>query len=317
MLSQDTLPTTETAPGTPLDVTGRICVTAPYFALRDLRQTAPGEVTATVPVESSRGRQAAVMGIGEVGRHLAILGLCAASSVNPRAGRHAYLARTAEVQWVAAPTLAPPVGPLTGRAHARTTTDRRATAQTLLVDSGSGQVLAQMRIGYDVVPHRLLTRLLEGENTPAAATHTSADSASPYARPLPLRDLAYDERNGEARGSLLITPDLCPGHFDGHPVLPVAVAATAMSNLVDHAITQRHPHAHWLAGPLTLSADRFACAGQTVTFKARPAGTMSYHCTAELDDQPIASVTVQLILVDALLLPGPEAGVGTPQQRER
>ncbi|MEV6962703.1 hypothetical protein AB0M97_26715 [Streptomyces sp. NPDC051207] len=317
MLSQDILPTTDTTAGAPYDVTGRICVTAPYFALRDLRQIAPGEVTATVPVESGRGRQAAVMGIGEVGRHLAILGLCAASSVNPRPGRHAYLARTAEVRWVAAPTLAPPVGALTGRAHAQTTKDRRATAHTLLVDSGSGQVLAHMRIGYDVLPHRLLARLLEDEGTAAAATPTSADGASPYARPLPMRDLAYDERTGKARGSLLITPDLCPGHFDGHPVLPVAIAATAMSNLVDHAIAQRHPHAHWLAGPLTLSADRFACAGQTVTFTARPEGTMGYHCTAEIDGLPIAAVTVQLVLVDALLLPGPEAGHGTPHQRER
>ncbi|NEB75933.1 hypothetical protein G3I40_11975 [Streptomyces sp. SID14478] len=317
MLSQETtLPHDPATEGTPFDVTDLICVTPPYLALQHLRRRTAGDVSATVPVETPRGRQAAVMGIGEVGRHLAILGLCAAASVNPREGRHAYLARTAEAEWVAPPSLTDPTGLLTGNARAQMTGPRQAHADTELVDSGNGQVLARMRIGYDVLPHRLLTRLLEHENPGAGPVLPAPDAGSAYSQPLPLENFSYDQQTGAARADLLITPALCPGHFDGHPVLPVAIAATAMSNLVDHAIAQRHPHAHWLSGPLTLTADQFACAGQTVTFQARPAGTMGYHCTARLDSRLIASVNVKLILVDSLLLP-PSTTPSTPLPQSR
>ncbi|MEV6576392.1 hypothetical protein [Streptomyces sp. NPDC051577] len=298
MIRYESLSDHEAASATALDVEDLICVTRPYFALEDLRAIAPGRAVATVPVEAERGLQAAVIGIGEVGRHLAILGLCAAATVNRKHGRHAYLARTARVEWLAAPTLTPPSGPLVGHAQAIMDTAKHATADTRLTDAGTGEILARMSISYDVLPHKLLSRLL-GELIPGSA---SSGGAKPYTEPLPLRKLHCDPDTGAVSAELSITAGMCAGHFDDHPVLPVAVAATAMSNLVDYGITQRHPNAHWVAGPLTLTADNFARAGQTLTFNATPTQAMGYHCTAQLDGQTIAAVTIQLILVDTLSL---------------
>src|SRR5260370_12037832 len=101
MISGSLLSSSTSRPGEPLDVPSVICVPRPYFALSDLRQITPGEVSADISAETDPMGQAVSIGIGEVGRHLAILGLCGAATVNPRSGRHFYLARTAHLQWLA------------------------------------------------------------------------------------------------------------------------------------------------------------------------------------------------------------------------
>ncbi|MGB8943523.1 MAG: hypothetical protein WCD21_25330 [Streptomyces sp.] len=300
MIRHESLADHEAPSATPLDVEGLICVSRPYFALENLRRIAPGRVVATVPIEADQGRQAAVIGIGEVGRHLAILGLCAASTLNRKTGRHAYLARTAHAEWLAEATLSPHHDLLIGHARAVFDNSRHARADTRLTDATTGEVLAHMTIGYDVLPHKLLTRLL-GEPYPGVSP-----TANPYAAPIPLDRLTYDADAGIVSGELNITADLCSGHFDNHPVLPVAIAATAMTNLVDYAIAQRCPDARWLAGPLTLKADHFARPGQTVTFTATPTQGTGYHCVAQLNDQTIASVTINLVFVDTHNLSEPQ-----------
>jgi len=292
VIAYESLSDHEAPAAVPLDVEDLVCVSRPYFALRDLRRIAPGRVVATVPVESATGRQAAVMGIGEAGRHLAILGLCAASTINRTPGRFAYLARSARVEWLAGPTLAPQQAPLIGHAKAVFATSRRATADVRLTDSFTGEIVARMSVAYDVLAHRLLTRVL-GEARPAAAPRTN-----PYSEPIPLQRFRHDTATGTVSADLPVTAALCPGHFDDHPVLPVAVAATAMTSLVDRGLSELYPHARWLAGPLTLQADGFARAGETVTFTATPTRGMNYRCVARTDAQTIASVDIQLILVD-------------------
>ena len=201
----------------------------------DLRRIAPGRVIVTVPIEAHPGRQAAVIGIGEVGRHLTILGLCAASALNRKTGRHAYLARTARVNWLAEPTLAPKHDPLIGHAQAVFDTSRRARADTRLTDVTTGEVLVQMAIGYDVLPYRLLAYLF-GEPQP-----DTPSTDNPYAAPMLLDSLKFDDATGTGTisGELHVTADLCQAHFGGHPILPVAIAATAMTNLVDHGMSRR------------------------------------------------------------------------------
>ncbi|MGB8938716.1 MAG: hypothetical protein WCD21_00500 [Streptomyces sp.] len=309
MIAYESLSDHEAAAAVPLDVEDLVCVSRPYFALEDLRRIAPGRASATVPIESDPGRQAAVMGVGEVGRHLAILGLCAASTINRRPGRFAYLARGARVEWLAAPTLAPQEGPLIGHAKAAFTTPRKATANARLTDAFSGEIVAHVSVCYDVLPHRLLTRLLDAP--PSEDTSTSSEaisfretapSARPYSEPIPLERFHIEPATGTVSAKLPVTAALCPGHFDGHPVLPVAVAATAMTTLVDQAVAELYPHARWLAGPLTLQADGFARAGETVTFTATPTRAMTYRCVARTKSQTVASVDIQLILVDPVTL---------------
>ena len=276
--------------GTPLDVEPLICVSRPYFALEGLRQLKAGEVVAGVPVETDPGLQASVIGVGEVGRHLAILGLCAAATINPRPGRHFYLARSADLEWLAPPVSGGSRAPhrLTGRARAEFTALRRAEADTELTDD-TGKALARMNVVYDVMPYPVVTRLL-GDPVPTEPP----SSERPYARTIPLGPVRQD---GKVYSSELpITADLCPGHFDGYPVLPVAVLATAMTTLIDRVADLLCPGSRWLPGPLHLRAEGFARAGQTVVFELvyAPAGG-GHHCTARVGGQTVAAVTMESV----------------------
>lgn len=280
-----------TAPAPLLDVTGSICVTPPYFALTDLRQVAPGEATATIPIETDPGRQAAGIGLFEAGRHLAILGLSAAATVNPTPGRHYYLARTGDCDWLAPATEpnTPVPKALHGHAQAAFTGPRHVTAHTTLADP-DGTVLARLIVTYDVLSERLFAHFFGPPATPAPHPH------NPYSRPLPLDNLVF---HGDAvSADIAVTPDLCAGHFDGYPALPVAITATIMTTLTDRLITRNDPAARWRPAAFRLKASELAWAGTTMTVTVRPIPAdrtdHAVRCTAQVDGKTITTTDINL-----------------------
>ncbi|MFD0153855.1 hypothetical protein ACFVID_31280 [Streptomyces sp. NPDC127132] len=305
----------------PLDVDGLICVEPPYFALRDLRREAPGEVTAEIAVEADGGRQATPIGISEIGRHLAIAGLCAAATVNPREGRHFYLARAAKGSWhaPAAPQGAPAADGLTGRASAFFASPRRAVAATRLTDR-DGTLLATLDVEYDVLPQPVFDRLL-GDRVPDAPV-----TVNPYSLPMPLEGL--EVRGGRGSATLTVTPEMCPGHFAGHPVLPVATLSVGMTTLVDHAVAVRGGHLRWLPVTWFLSAEKLAHAGETVVFEGEvtyaaedPKGALGaagaaarFRGTARVGSEIVAEGGVDLLLVGDDT-PGPAGTAMLPEPR--
>ncbi|WP_329621006.1 hypothetical protein OG357_11235 [Streptomyces sp. NBC_01255] len=296
------MPNSTTAP---LDVDGLICVEPPYFALRDLRREAPGEVTAEIAAEADGGRQATPLGISEIGRHLAIAGLCAAATVNPREGRHFYLARAARGSWhaPATPQGAPVADGLTGSASAFFASPRRAAAATRLTDR-DGSLLATLDVEYDVLAQPVFERVL-GDRVPDAPV-----TVNPYSLPMPLEGVEI--RGGHGTATLTVTPEMCPGHFAGHPVLPVATLSVGMTSLIDHAVAARGGHLRWLPVSWFLSADKLVHAGETVVFEGEvtsaaedPKGALgaagaavSFRGTARVGSETVADAGVELVLVD-------------------
>ncbi|MCX5393388.1 hypothetical protein [Streptomyces sp. NBC_00094] len=303
--SAQTGTTVETGTPGPLDVHGLICVEPPYFALRDLRREAPGEVTAEIPVEADGGRQATPIGISEIGRHLAIAGLCAAATVNPREGRHFYLARAARGSWhaPATPPGTHPVDGLIGRAGAAFSSPRRVAAGTCLT-SRDGTLLATLDVEYDVLAQPVFERVL-GDRVPDAPV-----TVNPYSLPMPLRQV--EVRGGHGSAALTVTPEMCPGHFAGHPVLPVATLSVGMTTLIDHVVAARGRHLRWLPVTWFLSADKLVHAGETVVFEGEvtyaagdPKGALgaagavaSFRGTARVGSETVAEAGVDLLLVD-------------------
>jgi len=238
----------------------RICVTPPYYALDDLLSAASGLAGATVPVQTSTGRQVTHVNIAEAGRHLAILGLCAASSVNPRPERHYYLAHRGVGR------MYPPAAALTtlhGTASARMTGRNRAFAETELHDA-DGNLVARLDLEYLVMSSSVFRRLMGPATAPDAT-----EPANPYSARAPLTDIAVDTRGGAAK--LTVEPSMCRGHFTGHPALPVSVAGYATFELFDHVLeAAAGPDAGWQAGIFRLQADHLASAGQTCTVDVEP-----------------------------------------------
>jgi 3-hydroxymyristoyl/3-hydroxydecanoyl-(acyl carrier protein) dehydratase len=289
--------------GEPLDVASSICVSPPYYALSGLRQAAPGEVSANISAEADPMGQAASIGIGEAGRHLAILGLCGAAAVNPRAGRHFYLARTAHLQWLApaGERSAPDASRLRGQAHAKFTSPRNAWADTELTDQHD-RVLARAQLEYQVMTTAAFARLfartvaepgIPGPPVPAPAT-------SPHGQALPLSAPRWDR--DVLTAELEVSADMCAGHFDGFPMLPVATAGRAMTSLLDQVVRRLtgNPATRWLTRTADIAAERFVPAGSTVTFTFRPgrrSGTMhSFHCDARAGTDTIATASFTIVI---------------------
>lgn len=237
-----------------------ICVTPPYYALRDLVSPAPGLAGATVPVQSPTGRQATLINVAEAGRHLAILGLCAAATANPRTARHYYLAHRGVGR------MYPPVGTLTtlhGTATARMTGRNRAFAETELHDD-DGNLVARLDLEYLVLSVPVFRRLMG-----SAAGPDANEPANPYGMPAPLTDVAADTRSATAK--LAVEAAMCRGHFSGFPALPVSVAGYATFALFDHVLeAAAGPDARWQPGVYRLQADHLAAAGQTCAVDVEP-----------------------------------------------
>lgn len=238
----------------------RICVTTPYYALDDLTSPAPGLATATVPVQTPTGRQATVINIAEAGRHLAILGLCAAATTSPGGGRHYYLAHRGVGR------MYPPAGnrsTLHGSASARMAGHNRAVAETELRDT-EGNLVARLDLEYLVMSAPVFRRLMG----PAAASDAT-EPDNPYSAAAPLTDVDADARSATAK--LAVEAHMCRGHFDGFPALPVSVAGYATFALFDHVLeAAAGPGARWQAGVYRLQADHLAAAGQNCTVDVEP-----------------------------------------------
>ncbi|MFE7509576.1 hypothetical protein [Promicromonospora sp. NPDC057488] len=272
----------------------RICVTPPYYALGDLLSPEPGLTSATVPVQSPTGRQAPVVGIAEAGRHLAILGLCAAATANPSTKRHYYLAHRGVGRMF--PRAGSPTR-LIGTASAQMTGRNRAEAQTELRDP-QGNLVAQMDVEYLVMSVPVFRRMMGPARAPDAT-----EPANPYAAPAPLVDVAADAHSATAK--LAVEAAMCRGHFDGFPALPVSVAGYAAFALFDHVLeAAAGPDARWQPGLFRLRADNLAAAGETCTVDVEPSAPtepdrhpQAFTGTIRSGDREIFSIDVDYTVV--------------------
>jgi 3-hydroxymyristoyl/3-hydroxydecanoyl-(acyl carrier protein) dehydratase len=265
----------------PSGLYARICVRDPYFALREVTEVGEGEVLARVPVEQEPEAEASPINAAEVGRHLAILGSCAASLVNRKEGQHYYLARRAKLERLHEGPLPRFSEPLWGAARAEFPDKRVATARTLLA-SPEGLPLFSLEVEYNVLPAAAFSRLFQGarqemrrepraERGPKGGSPAdfAAMRQNPFRAPLPLRDFV---REGECLKATLgpVSADQCKGHFALHPVLPVAVVMSGLSGMAGALLRQLvgNEAARYLVTRGEVRADSLAYAGETVTFGA-------------------------------------------------
>jgi len=293
----------------------RICVRDPYFALQDVMEGGLGEVTARVPVEVNPDAEASPISAAEVGRHLAILGSCAVSRVNPNDGQHYYLARRARVERLHDGPLPRAPGLLWGQAKAEFKERRVASARTLL-SSAEGQPLFSMNVDFNVLSAAAFHRLFQGarqelrreprsarEPRDAGPVDFAALRQNPHRNPPPLRDLV---REGECLRATLgpVSAELCKGHFALHPVLPVAVVMSGLSGLAGTLLRQwlGNDSARYLVTAGDVRAESLAYAGETVRFDAQRLGGQGrehrFDCWASVGSRVVGTMELTLTTLD-------------------
>ena len=290
----------------------RICVRDPYFALHEVMEGGPGEVTARVPVEQEPGAEASPMCAAEVVRHLIVLGSCAASRVNPTAGQCFYLPRRARLERLLSQPLAPAAEPLWAHAKAEFQDRRLARALTLL-SSPEGQPLFSVSVDFNVLSAEAFQGLFQGarqelRREPRAARdeRTPVDylalRQNPHRLPPPLRDWV---REGECLRATLgpVGLELCKGHFAQHPVLPVAVMVGGLTRLAGALLRQwvGDDSARYGVTLCDVRAESLAYAGETVRLDAHRLGgdAREHHfdCWASVGNRVVATLALTLVRV--------------------
>jgi len=259
----------------------RIEVCPPYFALTDLRRADDGTVSARVGIRQSLGDEVGPVSAAETGRHLAILGSCAAAFANPAVGRHFYLAFDAELRRSRTRVEPDHSEELVARARAHFVDPSTALAVTDL-RTQDGRTIYSLVVFYFVVPESDFRGLFAAQAHPDAPLEGRPD---PFQDVIGLSEISvWDTRLHASLGR--IDPYRCAGHFPGLPAMPVAFlmsnVGAAVARLLHHVLGR--DQISFVIREASLRAENLAFTGERVDihveYQRFASGTHWLHCAA-------------------------------------
>lgn len=248
------------------DIYPLICVRDPYFAFQSFHVDSQA-VMSTVAPEHPLGDELGPMAAAEAGRHLAILGSCAAAMENPIRARHYYLAREAYLE--RRTDLSPAAGMLGARATASFSDKRTARAQCSIW-AGSDQLFS-LDVGYSVLSEALFHRFY-GKHATDLDNVTPIQRPNPYKNAVPLEVLESDD-NRLVASLGVISREACAGHFPRVPCLPVAALMHSLSRAAGALFVHRlGAPVKYTVETAEVSARELAMAGSVLQLEATYAG---------------------------------------------
>lgn len=233
----------------------RIAVQPPYFAFSELEVEGP-TVRGVFAAEQQVGHEVGAVCTAEVGRHLAILGSCAAVLASPLEGPYYYLASQATLSmWRGAE-------PCEGyQAIAQVVShDKRSVAIRATVEDKAP--FAHLYCEYKVLSEALFKKTFAAYQTEPVAQPDS----SPYRQSV---NLAYDrpEGNSLTAHSLPLSISSVAGHFPCFPTWPVAIIADTVaqvrSRLLQHLLGRE---AYYRVTHVTITAKHLVSAKEALVF---------------------------------------------------
>ena len=194
----------------------RICVRPPYFNLQRLH-LADGSLHAVAPAELKIPQERSPMSAAEMGRHAAIAGLCASALAQEDDTRRYYLAQRAQFTGCRAGSSRGEVG---FRARLTHLDKRQADAQVAV--TAGGAPLASLEVHYTVLTEAAFERLFRAKQSASVLTPGYAAE---------LDGTLYKGRDEAVFDVPVISLDVCAGHFERYPALPVAVLMSYLTRL--------------------------------------------------------------------------------------
>lgn len=276
----------------------RIAVQRPYFAFDSLFQTSDSEwdIWGDFEPEQPMGSELGPLAAAEAGRHLAILGSCAAALRQDPGQRVYYLATDAV--WIRRDKslLAAREPALKARARVSGCSQRTVEATTELLQAGV--VIGGLNVRYHVLP--------EGVFTKKFAAHCDVVpvqvAGSPYLRALQLEVLATGRGERAARSERFSAAQ-CAGHFPGYPMWPVALVIYGLSQVMADLLAEEMKRpCRFTMVHAKVQALRLVPATEQLTFCARLVSTFGdaqacrMDCCALLGDEVIARLEALLVL---------------------
>jgi hypothetical protein len=241
-------------------VTNRIAVQPPYFAFTTMELDADGAIHGEFIPEQPLEYEAGPASAAEIGRHLAILGSCAAAAKSG-VDRLYYLATKADYKQLRRPAESTGGRPLRATARIASQGRRNLTVKATVSD---GVPFATLDVGYNVLSESLFSRLFAERRVAAM----DLPSESPYKTLLPMEfqsvtDTQVVSHLGE------IDPVQCAGHFQEYPVWPVALMMHSLGRVGADLLHRRMKYkARYSVIRAQMSADVLAFACLPITFQA-------------------------------------------------
>jgi hypothetical protein len=212
------------------DIFNRIAIRAPYFALEDLKLDDDNVLSANIPVQQPLDMEVGPIVAAEVGRHLAILGSCAASLSNPRGRKHYYLAYSASLKR-SQPNIRDNRSYLRGTATGNLV-DKRTAQATAELKTSNGESVYLLSVNYHVIPEAVFGRLFSKFKIP---TDNFDDGNNPHSATYPITDIRIqDIKLTASLGE--IQPLYCVGHFPAFPAMPIAILMGTLSRCAGYLL---------------------------------------------------------------------------------
>lgn len=270
----------------------RIGVQPPYFAFSSLRRVGDGAIEGSFTPEQPLGYERGPIAIAEIGRHLAILGSCAAAFAH--SDRIYYLATEARQTRFRQPDTDGLRKTLHAKAEVIEHNRRDLTAQAVLSDETP---FAHLRVRYQALSEPVFKRLFLSYRS----EHNQHIERSPYTSLPPLEFEEPEGRSLTARGTLL--PQHCAGHFPDYPAWPVAIigynVVRVIERLLHHLVGKAVPYTVITA---TTNADLLVSVADPLLFRAVcifASDRLAYYafsCTALRNEEIVARLHIEISL---------------------
>lgn len=244
----------------------RIAVQAPYFAFTELRGLRNQVVHGTFAPEQPLGFENGPVGAAEVGRHLAILGSCAAVAWQP-ASQVYYLATKARYSRLRDVDNGESGAMLHASAEVLKHDKRSMSAQAII---SAEKPFAHLYCEYQALSESVFSRLFKDYHIPSLSPEGSPLSAnSPYRDSIPLEFDFVDDRSILAYSPPL-APARCAGHFLNYPAWPVAIightASQTIGRLLHHIVGKE---IHYTVLKCDLCAHQLVSSSEPLSFHTK------------------------------------------------
>ena len=200
----------------------RIAVQQPYFAFSELLALPGGAVLGAFSPEQSIGSECGPISSAELGRHLAILGSCAAA-LDASDDMTYYLASKGQLKLM--PLANGGLAERRGIAVA-TVTSRNRRSMIAEVVGHCGSITAHLWCEYQVLSRAVFSRIFSGHYTGSVTRPTQ----SPYRTPIDFELIEASTDRMVVR-TVEVDPQSFAGHFDEYPSWPVAILADTFSQV--------------------------------------------------------------------------------------
>jgi hypothetical protein len=240
------------------DICDRIALYPPYFAFYDLQHQEARNVSATFRAEHQTGSEAGPVSAGELIRHLATLGSCAAVIDDATAATY-YLGTKGRLKIVRNASPGDADGEFQAFSEVLSLDRKSLVAHSTAV---RGQYLAYFHCEYQALPSPVFERTFRHYRTARVA----APEQSPYRDPIDL-DFEIPQEATLVAHSQPLPYSRFAGHFLEYPAWPASLHCETVSRVAGHLLNHMlERNVQFTVSRMDIDALRLISAAEQVSF---------------------------------------------------